>query len=458
MIRRLLKAGKPKLMAASIVLMILVACADWSFGQGVSLAALYILPMMLGALVLQTGQIVMLALICAYLRFCFDVPGSPAELVLRFVFAVTAYCVSALFVQELVRNQERAVQHLQTIRAEQAKRKEAEEQFRFLADSSPAAILTIDGDGAILAANGAATRLFAVADEATLQGQKIRAYLPVLADALNLDMGPLGLRTAAQCQGYRANGEIFLAHTWFSSYSAPGGVRLAAIAVDASEEMRDREEQGLRQLLSGNQIAAAAVAHEVRNFCGAMSHLCEKLVDRNGRAFDGDLRGLMNLVEGLNAIAELELNPRPQDVIESVHLKEVLNNLRIVIEPDWHEIDGVLTWELPREIPLVLAEPHGLLQAFLNLAKNSHRAVREAATQELQIEVSWQGRKVFVRFRDSGRGVADPDVLFQPFQRGAAGSGLGLYVSRSIVRSYGGDIRFESQTKGSCFAIELQTA
>ena len=33
---------------------------------------------------------------------------------------------------------------------------------------------------------------------------------------------------------------------------------------------------------------------------------------------------------------------------------------------------------------------------------------------------------------------------------------MGLYVSRVIVRSYGGDLRYEPQAAGSCFAVELE--
>ena len=49
-----------------------------------------------------------------------------------------------------------------------------------------------------------------------------------------------------KCYGRREDGDIFLAHTWFSTYGAREGTRLAAIVVDSSEEMRDREEQNLR--------------------------------------------------------------------------------------------------------------------------------------------------------------------------------------------------------------------
>jgi C4-dicarboxylate-specific signal transduction histidine kinase len=63
-----------------------------------------------------------------------------------------------------------------------------------------------------------------------------------------------------------------------------------------------------------------------------------------------------------------------------------------------------------------------------------------------------------VRFEDSGPGVAEPDRLFAPFQPGANGAGLGLYVSRAILRSYGGDLKWEPRAAGSCFTIELEPA
>jgi C4-dicarboxylate-specific signal transduction histidine kinase len=65
---------------------------------------------------------------------------------------------------------------------------------------------------------------------------------------------------------------------------------------------------------------------------------------------------------------------------------------------------------------------------------------------------------VAVRFEDTGPGVADPEKLFQPFQPGAEGTGLGSYVTRAILRSYGGELRFEESDRGSCFVVELQAA
>ena len=455
MIPRLLKAGKPKILAWTVILVIAATVMDSVTGHDVSLAALYIIPMMLGAVVLRPAGIAAFAIICSYIRFLFDVPGSSMELVLRFVFAASAYFVSGLFVTVLVRNHEQAVRHLGQIQREQTLRREAEEQLSLLAESSPAGILTVDGEGNVLAANGAVSRLLMIPQGETLKGRLIARYFPLLADALRLDAQSLGLRTSVKCQGHRDNGEMFLAQMWFSSYVAPEGKRLAAIVVDSSDEMREREEQGLHHLMTGNRIATAAIAHEVRNSCEAMAMVCQDLRDRLGLAQDPGLRGLDSLVGGLEAIAALELQSTTRDMIENVPLQGVLDNLRIVIEPEWREIEGTVRWHLPEDMPIVCAEPHGLLQSFLNLTKNSHRAVQEGPLRELDIEVVPRGRKVFVKFHDSGPGIQAPEKLFQPFQNGASGSGLGLYISRFIVRSYGGELRCEPPSRGSCFAIEL---
>jgi two-component system, LuxR family, sensor kinase FixL len=457
MIALLLKAGKRNILSAAAALLLLTAVLDWAVGNNVSLAALYILPVMAGAVVLRLGETAALALLCSYLRGRFETSGSPPELILRFVFAALAYFLSGFFVTVLVRNHEVVIQHLAKLQVEQARRREAEEQLRLLAESSPATILTTDRKGIVLAANDAAGTLFSIAEGETLRGRNIGKYLPALEEALRVDVGPEGLRTAVQCQGYREHGEIFLAHIWFSSYLTEDGVRLAAIVVDSSEEMREREEQGLQQLIRGNRIAAAAVAHEVRNFSVAMTLLCGNLRQRQELAGDEELLELGSLIAGLQTIASAELQAKAHDLLEHVPLREVLDTLRIVIEPAWLDIEGRVIWKLPAELPVVLAESRGLLQAFLNLAQNSHRAVQEGARRQLTVSVSVEPRKAVVRFQDSGPGIAAPERLFQPFQEGASGSGIGLYLSRYIVRTYGGELRFEPERPGSCFAVELET-
>jgi signal transduction histidine kinase len=456
------KAGKTATLAFIGGLVAVIATADWYAGIHASLGAFYIVPMVIGATVLPASGITILAIVCSTFRSMFDLPRPPyLEELLRFVFATLAYASSGLLVAALISNRELTIRHLANLRREQELRREAEEQLRILVESSPAAVLTVDNAGTILAANRATNTLFMVPENESMKGRPIGAYLPVLTDALQFDPGPEGLRTATQSQGQRENGEVFLANAWFSSYRTPEGMRLAAIVVDSSEEMREREEQSFRHLSEGSRIAAGAVFHEVRNLCGAISVISSNLREKRGAMHDEDFQALTSIASGLEKIVSVELRSRAGDTLEEVNLWNVLNDLRIVVEPAWQEIGGVVHWQIPRTVPEVLADAHGLLQVFLNLAHNSLRAVRGREPRELTITACVQEQRVIVRFADSGAGVEAPERLFAPFQPGANGTGLGLYVSRAVVRGYGGDLRLEPQTgtsTGARFAVELQIA
>ena len=81
--------------------------------------------------------------------------------------------------------------------------------------------------------------------------------------------------------------------------------------------------------------------------------------------------------------------------------------------------------------------------------------MRESPKKELRVEASRVGDIVVVRFRDTGHGVPASAKLFEPFQTGTDSAGLGLYISRAILRASGGDLRCEPQREGSCFVVEL---
>jgi two-component system, LuxR family, sensor kinase FixL len=56
---------------------------------------------------------------------------------------------------------------------------------------------------------------------------------------------------------------------------------------------------------------------------------------------------------------------------------------------------------------------------------------------------------------DTGAGIRDPDALFKPFRSGNGTTGMGLYISRAVARSFGGDVRHEAAAAGACFAVHL---
>jgi signal transduction histidine kinase len=157
-------------------------------------------------------------------------------------------------------------------------------------------------------------------------------------------------------------------------------------------------------------------------------------------------------------MAGLELRQTKRLEAESIDVLSVLEELRIVIEPELREAGISIRWALPESVPPVWAERQALLQAFLNLVKNSQRAMEGQDAGELIVGLSSEADGVVVRFIDKGLGVAKPEHLFKPFQQGAAATGLGLYLSRAFVRAFRGDIRHEPQPSGCCFAVILAPA
>src|SRR5262249_62107446 len=113
--------------------------------------------------------------------------------------------------------------------------------------------------------------------------------------------------TEMECRGRRQNGEVFLAHVWFSTYQTMSGLRLAAVVFDASEELRDRAEFNLQQILTGSKVLVGALCHEIRNICGAIAVVHSKMVRDKQFAMNEEFRALGTLVQGLAKMAGLEL-------------------------------------------------------------------------------------------------------------------------------------------------------
>ncbi len=131
---------------------------------------------------------------------------------------------------------------------------------------------------------------------------------------------------------------------------------------------------------------------------------------------------------------------------------------RNIIGQDWTDIDGEMEWRVPSDAPHVFANRQGLMQTMLNLSQNSLRAVADAGAKRLIIETVHKERQVQLRVTDSGPGLKTEKDLFQPFRKEADGSGLGLYVSRALIESFGGELRYEPTGTGCCFVITLRAA
>jgi two-component system sensor kinase FixL len=420
-------------------------------GPKVPLASLFFLPLLLAAAFVPRWTIFLLAIALVLEReifgpFTFD-QGAPVRISLSFL----AFTGAGLFAGELVRNG----RIMRRMREEALARSDAEGEARALVESSPAAVLTVDSEGKIARANEAARRLLGFT-QGSPEGEAVETYIPLLGKLLRSKPTVRAMRTVVEASGHLRGGETFYAHIWVSLYEGRSGPRLAAILSDVTEQLRDREESGLRQLLSSSRIIAGAVSHEIRNMAAAASVLYQNLNNIPGVKENADFSALGSVIESVLKLSSEDLHEDSEAVLEGVDVGELLQELRTIISPTFDEAGAGLAWGIGPDLPHVRADHSGLLQVFINLAQNSCRALKGRPQGALRISADrLTDESVIIRFTDNGPGIPAAERMFQPLQSGATSTGFGLFISRAIIRTFGGELHHTQQPGECCFVVEL---
>jgi signal transduction histidine kinase len=118
----------------------------------------------------------------------------------------------------------------------------------------------------------------------------------------------------------------------------------------------------------------------------------------------------------------------------------------------------------PDDDVVVLADPEQMRQVFANLFGNSIHAIDTAAELDgregrITFSADVEDQQVRITWRDNGTGMdseARQKVFSAFFTTKPSGSGLGLYISKSIVEVHEGTIAIASRPgEGTCFDIVL---
>jgi signal transduction histidine kinase len=125
-----------------------------------------------------------------------------------------------------------------------------------------------------------------------------------------------------------------------------------------------------------------------------------------------------------------------------------------------------LTVRIPDDVraATAIADEAAVEQIVFNLVDNAckHALAADGSAAAIDVAAQRAGWKLLVRVSDRGPGIA-ADMrgrLFEPFSRGegvtAAGSGLGLALSRELARASGGELTYVTPRDGSGAAFELR--
>ena len=210
----------------------------------------------------------------------------------------------------------------------------------------------------------------------------------------------------------------------------------------------------------------ASIAHEIRNPLGAISHAAQ-LLDESDTLSSGDKR-LANIIQEqsirLNKIIEsvLRLSRKDSATIEQLTLKPWIEKFLVEFKEFNNSQPNKFNVIIKPETVTVFTDINHLHQVLWNLCAN---AVKYAGNKDKDIAITLSAYTnsttniSYLDVIDTGPGIksVEQEKLFEPFYTTSnTGTGLGLYISRELCISYGGDLTYSTTADGgSCFRIRF---
>lgn len=382
---------------------------------------------------------------------------------------------------------------------------ESEERFHQLFSQNEDAILILRADGtAILDANPAASallgydrdQLLALAPAVLTQPQDFEVLLGHLEEAGDQP----GVFFFDKVPGVRRDGSTFSAALRGKFIRLQNERVIYCSIRDISEklalEAQIRRTQA--KLIHANKMTSlgmltSSVAHEINNPNSYIAVNAATLADiwkdalpilQRFQEDNGDfqLAGLpfseleqlaprlfRAIIEGSARIAAIIGNMKdfvrdnPERRRQVVDLNGVAQQAATILWHHIHKHTDDFSTELEEDLPAAMGDRQQLEQVVINLIMNALQAL-PGRERQVSVATFRDGDWLVLQVRDQGKGMS-PEVLerlTEPFfttRMEEGGTGLGLYISSSIIRDHGGEIRFESNPdQGTTVSLRLPLA
>lgn len=162
-------------------------------------------------------------------------------------------------------------------------------------------------------------------------------------------------------------------------------------------------------------------------------------------------------------VSDLLENDKSENVLVSltrtpVEAEKLLDEVIEVVSPIAKRNSLKVKKIIRGKIPLFLADKNKIFQVLLNLLSNALKFSHQHTS--VQITLRSSDNKIFFSIEDSGPGI-DPDVeknLYDRYKAGnrrGCGSGLGLYICKTIVEAHQGRITHRKADKGDGTVFEF---
>ena len=233
-------------------------------------------------------------------------------------------------------------------------------------------------------------------------------------------------------------------------------------------EKRTLEKQLIHtQKMESIGTLAAGIAHEVGNPLASISALVQ--VARRSTE-DPFIREKLDLVKSQvtrisKIIRDLVDFSRPSDFeLQRVNINECLKEAVEITKVGTKSKDIQYNVKLSDEVPNLPLVADQLEQVFVNILLNAVDALNEVKDnreKSITIESALSEDESIITFTDSGSGITEENLnkIFEPFfttKSSGRGTGLGLWVSYGIIKSFQGNLEVKSKIgQGATFTIKL---
>ncbi|MBL6444902.1 HAMP domain-containing histidine kinase [Fulvivirga sp. 29W222] len=234
--------------------------------------------------------------------------------------------------------------------------------------------------------------------------------------------------------------------------------------------------QNIKNELDANEMDAwqkliRVLTHEIMNSVTPISSLSNTLyeiIEKENKKGTLNQDTIQKVLTGLDAVksrsaglqsfteAYRNLTRIPPPNFKEVYIKDVLKRIETLLRPNLENVDFRIAYD--DESIKILADTDLLDQVIINILKNALEALEDSDNPKILITVNSQ-EKTKISITDNGPGIDEDkvDQVFVPFfttKRG--GSGIGLALSKQIVRLHNGTLQVESVPgQGTSFIIEL---
>jgi len=246
-----------------------------------------------------------------------------------------------------------------------------------------------------------------------------------------------------------------------------------AIAIGHQAALAVEETRYHHALVQAERLAAigqtiAALSHHIKNILQGLRSgsdiLKMGLTDKN-EAF---LQQGWKMIEKNQAkiydlvMDMLSFSKDREPAVEDTDLNAVVRDVMELLGGRAKELGIKFEARLDPNLPRTQVDPEGVHRALLNIIGNALDAVEGGQNPSVAVATILEPDKAWVRILviDNGHGITADRItdIFKPFvsTKGSRGTGLGLAVSRKILREHGGDILAQSQpSKQTKFILRL---